>query len=69
MQRLGWILDKIDSVDNERKVLLINTLQEYLLTQRLFYIPAASELETMGCTRNKRWMTIENTTIESDYDT
>ncbi|MBP9674331.1 MAG: type IV toxin-antitoxin system AbiEi family antitoxin [Bacteriovoracaceae bacterium] len=69
VQRLGWILENIDSVDNERKTSLINALQEYLLTQQLFYVPAASELETLGCTRNKKWMIIENTTIESDYDT
>ncbi len=44
-------------------------MQEYLLTQQVFYITGASELETLGCTRNKKWMIIENTTIESDYDT
>jgi hypothetical protein len=69
VQRLGWILDNIDTIDNERKTSLITALQEYLLTQHLFYIPAASELETAGCTRNKKWKIIENTNVESDYDT
>lgn len=69
VQRLGWILEHIDTIDNDRKLSLINALQDYLLTQRLFYIPAASELKVAGCARNKKWMIIENTTIESDYDT
>lgn len=69
VQRLGWILEHIDTIDNDRKLSLINALQEYLLTQRLFYIPLASELTVAGCARNKKWMIIENTTIESDYDT
>lgn len=69
VQRLGWIFEHIDTMDNERKKSLLDALQDYLLTQRLFYIPIASELETAGCARNKKWMIIENTTIESDYDT
>lgn len=69
VQRLGWILEHIDTIDNDRKLSLVNALQEYLLTQRLFYIPLASELKVAGYARNKKWMIIENTTIESDYDT
>lgn len=69
VQRLGWILDQIDTVDNERKNFIINSLQTYLTNQGVFYTPATPELETTEYIRNKKWMIIENTTIESDYDT
>lgn len=69
VQRLGWVLDKIDTVDNEKKDILLTALQLYLHSHQLFYIPAATELGTSGYPRNKKWMIIENTTVESDYDT
>ena len=69
VQRLGWILEHIETVDEKKKVLIIGLLGEHLNTQKLFYIPAAPELETTGFPRNKKWKIIENTNVESDYDT
>jgi hypothetical protein len=69
VQRLGWILEQIDTIDNEKKDILLTALHLYLHSRQLFYIPASAELEASGCARNKKWMIIENTTVESDYDT
>lgn len=68
LQRLGYILDHIDSVNNKKKKLIITKLKKLLGRQELVYMPLASELSVKGCSRNDKWMIIENTTIESDYD-
>ncbi|MBI2996408.1 MAG: type IV toxin-antitoxin system AbiEi family antitoxin [Candidatus Melainabacteria bacterium] len=68
LQRLGYILDHINSVNNKKKKLIISKLKKLLSRQKLVYMPLASELPIKGCSRNDKWMIIENTTIESDYD-
>ena len=68
LQRLGYILDHINSVNNKKKKLIISKLKKLLGRQKLVYMPLASELPVKGCSRNDKWMIIENTTIESDYD-
>lgn len=68
LQRLGYILDSISSVNNKKKKLIISKLKKLLSRQELVYMPLASELPVKGSSRNDKWMIIENTTIESDYD-
>lgn len=68
IQRLGWILEKIDTIDNEKRNAINFALQRYLSGKRLFYTPADPELASTGCVRNNKWLVIENTTVESDYD-
>ncbi len=68
VQRLGWILEKIETTDDDRQKSVVNILEKYIATQSLSYVPLASELPTKGCTRNGKWLIIENTTVESDYD-
>ena len=69
LQRLGFLLDHIDSMVEDKKKLIVSHVQKELESQKLFYIPLATELATKGCPRNKKWMIIENTSIESDNDT
>jgi len=66
LQRLGFILEKIDSMDEEKVLQLINQLQNYLSKKSLVFVPLATELAQTGCARIKKWKIIENTTIESD---
>lgn len=68
IQRLGWILERIETADEERQKLIVKNLQKYIETQRLSYVPLASELPTKGSMRNTKWFIIENTAVESDYD-
>ncbi len=68
VQRLGWILEKIETADEDRQKVIVSNLEAYLLAQNLSYVPLASELPTKGYPRNTKWLIIENTTVESDYD-
>ncbi len=66
LQRLGFILEKIEFMDEEKANQLIERLQKYLTGKMVAFVPLASELSNTGCSRNKKWMIIENTNIESD---
>lgn len=66
VQRLGYILDLIDTFEEEKKERLINVLQDYLKDQRIHPIPLIGDVSFKGCTRNGRWKIIENTRVESD---
>ncbi|HLB32957.1 MAG TPA: type IV toxin-antitoxin system AbiEi family antitoxin [Chthoniobacterales bacterium] len=66
VQRLGYILEHIDSMDGEKLKNIVNILDAYLRKKKKAFIPLAPELSKKGCSREKKWMIIENTTIESD---
>lgn len=66
LQRLGFILEKIDPMDEDNVLLLIEKLQEYLNGKISVLVPLASELPKTGFSRIKKWGIIENTDIESD---
>ena len=65
LQKLGYILEKIDAENPEHKQDIINGLQEYLSSGKKL-VALAPEIPIKGYPRCKRWMIIENTTIESD---
>lgn len=69
LQRLGFILDHIETMVEDKKNLLISQIQKELEKQKLFYTPLAPELSIKGHPRDKKWKIIENTKIESDNDT
>lgn len=66
VQRLGYILDNIETFEENKKELLLNKLQNYLTQEKIFYCPLASEGPILGASYCKKWMIIENTKIESD---
>jgi hypothetical protein len=66
VQRLGYILEKIEPMDDTIAKATIEKLSAYLATQRRRYIPLANEQDFKNFERSKRWNIIENTTIESD---
>lgn len=68
LQRLGCILEKIDTMDEEAKQKIISVLNGFLSLKKLIYTPIAPELPSKGYSRSKKWKIIENTTIESDLD-
>lgn len=63
LQRLGFILEKIDSMDEAKQVKIISRLQEYLDGKMFVFIPLASELPRTGYPRIKKWEIIANTEI------
>ena len=66
IQRLGYILEKIEPMDQEKNELIINKLSNYIAHKKLNFIPLASEISVAGFSRDKKWNIIENTSIESD---
>ena len=65
VQRLGYILEHIESMDQEKQQSIISLLQE-MLVKPSNPIPLATELPIKGQPRDLSWMVVENTTIESD---
>jgi predicted transcriptional regulator of viral defense system len=66
IQRLGYMLEKLDPVEVEKCDELVKALKKHLKKQSLTFIPLNPDLPKKGKNRNRDWMIIENTTIESD---
>ncbi len=66
LQRFGYILGRVGSMDEEKARTIIDKLQGYLSGKYLFYVPLASEMPRRGYPYIKKWKIIENIDIESD---
>ena len=66
IQRLGYLLEHIDSLVPEHQQEIVNKLATYVSSQEYTYVALAPELPTKGSSRSKKWKIIENTTVESD---
>ena len=66
MQRMGYILDSIDPMNEEKKEKIMMILEEVLKTRKVKYIPLQPSLPHKGHEKNTRWKIIANTTVESD---
>jgi len=66
VQRLGYILEQIETMDEKKTKNIIGILQQHLSGKTKFFIPLASEIATVESPRVKKWMIIANTNIESD---
>lgn len=66
LQRLGYILEKIDVMDDDIKKIIIDALTEYVSFRIKPYTPLASNISRIGYPRCRKWKIIENTDFESD---
>lgn len=66
LQRIGYILDHIDVMDDENVQIIINALAHHVQEHKPSYLPLASEISKIGYSRCKKWRIIENAEIESD---
>ena len=66
IQRLGYILEKPEPMDDNIAKTVIGKLSGHLASSRRRYIPLVNEMPIKGFGRSKKWNIIENTTIESD---
>lgn len=66
VQRLGCLLEHIDPINKDHCDLIVTQLVGYLKNRQLDYVNLAPELSKKNAFYNKKWMIIENTTIESD---
>ena len=66
LQRLGYIIEKIDVMDDDIKKTTIDALTEYVSSRMKPYTPLASYISRIGYPRCRKWKIIENTDFESD---
>lgn len=66
LQRLGYILEKIDVMDDDQKSKVVDQLVQFLEGKMQRYFPLTSEIAKTGYSRCKKWKIIENTNIEAD---
>ncbi len=66
VQRLGYILQNIEPSNTRKVNLILDHLLNYLKIRSPRFIPLAPELPIDNSPRSKKWMIIENTSIESD---
>jgi|GEM_PF-45898 len=66
VQRLGYTLDHIETEDEDKKVMIMEKLLEYLNNKMKLYVPMEPGIDRKGYPRNKKWKIIENVKIESD---
>lgn len=66
VQRLGYILENIESIEDKKKNKVVQSLYKYATQHSFTPAALAPELPTKGKPRNHRWMIIENAIIESD---
>ncbi|MDB2592964.1 type IV toxin-antitoxin system AbiEi family antitoxin [Gammaproteobacteria bacterium] len=66
LQRIGYILDHIDVMDEENAERMIHALAQHVQKNKPNYLTLASEISKVGYPRCKKWRVIENAEIESD---
>lgn len=66
IQRLGYILEQINSDDDGKNKELSQKLAQYVSEKKCSYIPLVPEISVNGFKRDKKWKIIINTTIEAD---
>ena len=66
LQRLGYVIEKLDVIDIKKQQKLVASLYEYLSNLKISYIPLVSDMPSSGYSRCKKWHIIENSDFESD---
>ncbi|MBI1954015.1 MAG: type IV toxin-antitoxin system AbiEi family antitoxin [Proteobacteria bacterium] len=66
LQRLGYIIEKVDVMDDDIKKTIIDALAEYVSSHMKSYTPLSSAISRIGHPRCRKWKIIENTDFESD---
>ena len=66
LQRLGYVIEKIDVMDEEKKHSLVTKIRDYLKNTHRPFVPLVSNMPNAGCSRCKNWNIIKNSDFESD---
>jgi predicted transcriptional regulator of viral defense system len=66
LQRLGYIIEKIDVMDDAIKANIVDALAEYVSSHAKSYTPLAPNISKIGHSRCRKWKIIKNTDFESD---
>jgi predicted transcriptional regulator of viral defense system len=65
LQRIGYILDNIEVMDDNHAQKIINLLASQVSTKHK-YLPLAPDISKVGYSRCKKWRIIENAKLDSD---
>lgn len=66
IQRLGYVIEKIDVIDEDKKQNIVNKLAEYLQNSDRPFVSLVPSISRKGYPKCKKWKIIENTDFESD---
>lgn len=66
IQRIGYVIEQIDVMDEAKKDSVVTTLLQYLKKNDRSYVPLMPNIQKAGFSRCKKWKIIENTDFESD---
>lgn len=66
LQRIGYIVEQIDVMDEAKKSSVVDTLLHHLKKSERPYIPLVPNMQKNGSSRCKKWKIIENSDFESD---
>ncbi len=66
IQRFGYIVEKIDVMDEEKKHSVLAKLEEYLKNTSRPYVSLVPYISRTGYPRSEKWKIIENADFESD---
>ncbi len=66
LQRLGYILEHIDPLEEDQRDVLVENIQAYLSSLKLLPVPLSAEFSMTGFPWEQKWMIVKNVTIESD---
>jgi len=68
VQRIGYVVKKIDVMDDEHKNSFIEKFEDHLKQAKNSYVPLVPYMPKTGHSRCKKWRMIKNTDFESDLD-
>lgn len=66
LQRIGYVVEKIDVMDEDKKDNFTTCLAEYLRKNKRSYISLVPNMPSRGAARCEKWKIIENTDFEGD---
>ena len=66
IQRMGYVLEQIDSLVPEHQQNIIHALANHVASQNYSYVALSPKMPTKGSSRSEKWKIIENKVIESD---
>jgi predicted transcriptional regulator of viral defense system len=66
LQRLGYVIEKIDVMDEDKKQRIVNNLTEYLRHSDRPFVSLVPYIPIKGYPKCEKWKIIENTDFESD---
>ena len=66
IQRIGYVMEKIDVIDEDKQRSIVNKLAAYLQNSDRPFVSLVPSIPRTGQPRCNKWKIVENTDFESD---